>query len=52
VTLSWTNGVAPYVVQRADQLALSNWTTLLTTNAQSVTLPATNLSGYFRVLGQ
>ncbi len=52
VTLSWTNGVPPFVVQRSEALGASNWNTVLTTNGQSVQLPVTNASGFFRVLGQ
>jgi hypothetical protein len=52
VNLSWTGGVAPYVVQRSGALPAANWSDLVTTNGNSVNLPVTNTTGFFRVQGQ
>ena len=52
VNLSWTGGTAPFVVQETSTLPAGSWNTVVTTNAQSVSLPMTNATGYFRVQGQ
>jgi hypothetical protein len=52
LNLSWTGGVPPYVVERSNKLPATSWTTAITTNGQSVRLPATNTGGFFRVHGQ
>jgi hypothetical protein len=52
VTLSWTGGTAPFVVQETATLPAGSWNSALTTNAQSVSLPMTNAAEYFRVQGQ
>ena len=52
VTLSWTGGTAPFVVQETATLPAGSWNGVVTTNAQSVSLPMTNAAEYFRVLGQ
>jgi len=52
VNFSWTGGVAPYVVQRADALPATMWSDLGTLNGNSTNLPVTNTTGYFRVKGQ
>jgi hypothetical protein len=52
VTLSWTGGTAPFVVQETGRLPAGSWDTVVTTNAQSVSLPMTNATEFFRVQGQ
>ena len=52
VNLSWTGGTAPFVVQEAGALPAGSWSTVVTTNAQSVSLPMTNAAEFFRVQGQ
>jgi hypothetical protein len=52
VTLSWTGGTAPFVVQETTMLPAGSWNGVVTTNAQSVSLPMTNAAEYFRVQGQ
>jgi hypothetical protein len=52
VTLSWTGGTAPFVVEETGTLPAGSWNIVVTTNAQSVSLPLTNAAEYFRVQGQ
>jgi len=52
VTLSWTGGTAPFVAQETPTLPTGSWNTVVTTNAQSVSLPVTNATEFFRVQGQ
>lgn len=52
VNLSWTGGMAPYVVQRAGALPAISWTDLATTSGNSTNLLITNMAGFFRVKGQ
>jgi hypothetical protein len=51
VNVSWSGGVAPYVVQRAGALP-ATWSDLVTTSAHSTNFPGTNTAGFFRVKGQ
>ena len=52
VNVSWTGGVAPYVVQRTGALPAGSWSDIITTSGQSTNIPITNTAGYFRVKGQ
>ena len=52
LNLSWTGGVAPYVVQRTGKLPAGTWSDILTTSGQSTNIPLTNSAGFFRVKGQ
>ena len=52
VNLSWTGGVAPYIVQRAGTLPAASWSDIVTTSANSTNLPLTNAAGFFRVQGR
>ena len=52
VNLSWTGGTAPFVVQETSTLPAGSWSDVVTTNAQSVSLPVTNSTEFFRVQGQ
>jgi hypothetical protein len=49
VNLNWTGGAAPFVVQETSTLPASSWSDVLMTNAQSVLLPMTNATEFFRV---
>ncbi|HLX96772.1 MAG TPA: hypothetical protein VKU37_13595 [Verrucomicrobiae bacterium] len=52
VNLVWTGGTAPFTVQATTTLPAGSWNTVVTTNAQSVSLPLTSATEYFRVQGQ
>jgi hypothetical protein len=52
VNVSWTGGVAPYVVQRTTALPAGTWSDVATTSGQSTSIPITNAAGFFRVKGQ
>jgi hypothetical protein len=52
VNLSWTGGTAPFVVQETDTLPEGSWSDVVTTNAQSVSLPMTSGTEFFRIQGQ
>jgi hypothetical protein len=53
VNMTWTGGVAPYVLQQLMTLPIgSAWSGVVTTSTQQVTLPITNTNGFFRVVGQ
>ena len=49
VNLSWTGGTAPFVVQKADTLQEGVWSDVVTTSVQSVSIAATNVTGFFRI---
>ena len=51
VTLIWTGGAAPYVLQSKTNLSQTNWVDVLTTPNQTATVPATGLTGFYRVGG-
>jgi hypothetical protein len=51
VNVSWTGGVAPYVVQRTGALP-GSWSDIATTSGQSTNIPITNAADFFRVKGQ
>jgi hypothetical protein len=52
VNLSWTGGTAPFVLQETSALSAGTWSDVLTTNAQSVSLPLAGAGGFFRVESQ
>jgi hypothetical protein len=52
VNLSWTGGTVPFVVQETSTLPAGSWSDVVTTNAQSVSLPMTNATEFFRIQGQ
>ncbi|HWH68502.1 MAG TPA: hypothetical protein VNT26_03915 [Candidatus Sulfotelmatobacter sp.] len=52
LSLKWTGGSAPYVLEQSSTVVAPLWTPILTTNTQSVTLPLTQSSGLFRVRSQ
>jgi hypothetical protein len=49
VTLTIGGGTGPYTVQKKTNLSDAEWVDLFTTNATTVILPITGVSGYFRV---
>jgi hypothetical protein len=50
--LAWTGAAPPYVIEQAGALSPAGWSTLLTTNAQSVSIPVESTNQFFRVRGQ
>ena len=52
MSLTWTGGLGPYLLQQSETLAASIWSGVLTTSSQSATLPITNASSFYRVQGQ
>jgi len=52
VNLAWVGGPSPFVVERADGLPVSSWIPVTTTSVQSVSVPMTNVTQYFRVRSQ
>ena len=52
VKLSWTGGLAPYIVQQANSMQSNSWFNALTTSAQTATFPISNAAVFFRVVGQ
>ena len=51
VSLSWTGGAPPFVVERADMLPATSWSGVVTTSVQNVVLPLTNAHVFFRIRG-
>jgi hypothetical protein len=51
-TLNWTGGVPPYRVQRATDLALGDWTDVLTDAVPPAALPLERDAGFYRIIGQ
>jgi hypothetical protein len=51
VSLSWMGGAPPFVVERATSIFPAVWSGVVTTSQQSLMLPRTNGSGFFRVRG-
>ncbi len=49
ISLTWTGGLSPYVVEQADTLPAPSWNSALTTSLQNASLPVTNTAGFFRV---
>ncbi len=49
VGLTWVGGSAPYVVQQTPALPAASWTAVATTSVQTLTLPITNQTGFFRI---
>jgi hypothetical protein len=52
VNVSWTGGVAPFVVQQTAALPSAVWNNIVTTSVNSTNIPITNTTGFFRVMGQ
>ena len=52
LSLSWTGGSPPFVVQRAGSLPSGPWSGVMTTSLQNVSVPITNRTGFLRIQGQ
>ena len=52
MNLSWVGGTAPFVVERAGALPANSWSDVVTTSLQNASSPMTNITGFFRVIGQ
>jgi hypothetical protein len=52
VSLTWTGGTAPYLVQMKPSLSDSNWIGVLTTSNASATVTKVGNVGFFRVADQ
>ncbi len=52
VTISWTGGTGPYLLQRKSNPADTNWFNLLTTTATYVTVPKDGEAGVYRILNK
>ena len=51
VSLNWTGGSAPYVVEQTATLRSSSWLPVLTNNSASAVLPTAGTARFFRVRG-
>jgi hypothetical protein len=51
LTISWSGGSAPYLVQMKNSLSDANWMNVLTTSAQSATVARLGTAGFYRVVG-
>ncbi|HEX5220295.1 MAG TPA: hypothetical protein VFZ59_12060 [Verrucomicrobiae bacterium] len=51
VNLTWTGGVAPFVVERSSTLPATSWSGVLTTSVQNASIPITPGTAFFRVRG-
>ncbi len=49
VTLTWTGGTGPYVVQKKSSLSDAAWVDVLTTSDLTATVPFAGATGFFRV---
>jgi len=49
VTLSWTGGTGPFLVQRKGDLSDATWMNVATTASTSLTIPATDRAAFFRI---
>jgi hypothetical protein len=52
LSLTWTGGLGPYLLQQSEALSASIWSGVLTTSSQNASVPITNASSFFRVRGQ
>ena len=52
VSLNWTGGAPPFVVERSDILPASSWSGVLTTGVQNATVPISTSNSFFRIRGQ
>jgi hypothetical protein len=51
VSLSWTGGSPPFVLERTDTLPAGAWSGVVTTSVRSVSLPVSASDAFFRVGG-
>ena len=52
MNVSWSGGVAPYVVQQTSSLSPAAWSDIVTTSLNSTLVPIASAAGFFRVEGQ
>jgi plastocyanin len=52
LSLRWSGGSTPYLVQEKTSLSETNWANITTTTNLSATVPRTGAAGFFRVSGQ
>jgi hypothetical protein len=50
LTLSWTGGAAPYIVQKKTSLSEPAWVDVLTTNETTASVQIQGPSGFFRIV--
>jgi hypothetical protein len=50
-TLTWTGGAPPYIVQEAGALPAGLWSGIVTTSVQNASVPITNTTAFFRIIG-
>jgi hypothetical protein len=51
-TVTWVGGTAPFALEETVGLFPPQWNTLLTTNSQTVVIPVSGSTGFYRVRGQ
>jgi hypothetical protein len=51
ISLTWTGGSPPFVVERQDAMPGSSWSSVVTTSVQSASMPISASSAFFRVKG-
>jgi hypothetical protein len=52
LTLTWTGGAPPFVVQMKNKLTDANWSDLKTVNERSADIPLDATMGFIRIAGQ
>jgi hypothetical protein len=52
VSLSWSGGTSPYVVEKVDALPATGWSPIITINGQNATVPISGSNAFFRVRSQ
>jgi hypothetical protein len=52
ITLNWTGGTTPFVVQRTPVLPPMAWENVVTTTVPTFAMPATNSADFYRIQGQ
>jgi hypothetical protein len=50
--LSWSGGIAPYLVQATADLSTSNWQDVGTISSNSLFITPTNSAMFYRIIGQ
>jgi hypothetical protein len=51
LSLTWTGGSPPYVVEQTGMLPAGTWSGVVTTSMQNANVPVTNAAAFFRVRG-
>jgi uncharacterized protein (TIGR03118 family) len=49
LTLTWTGGTGPYLVQNKPSLSQTNWVNVVTTTNQTATVAKDGVTGFFRI---